>query len=96
MEHIHASVMENSYFTDRRECFYGENALTEGKTWLIGEIRWDSDILGGAEMITEVDEWDGESEAIEVESERPSDRPGYHIVMGYRLMWSDGACDRMV
>lgn len=97
MEHWHVSVSENGFYTDRRECYYGDDVLSRAKEWVSEGIRLDASDYRypGSEvtrMLGEIEKFDPRSDGIDVTIEAPY---GAKTIMhGYRIMSIDGACER--
>lgn len=101
MDHFHAEVTENSYFIPHRgACFYGRKKLEQAKSYLISQLQTDWHGYEAmdpdehhAQMVRDIQDYDGRSEAVEVTEEIPGSRPGYKVVMAYRIMSIDGPCE---
>lgn len=101
--HLHAEVTENSRFTDRRKCFTGTEGLVRSKVWLEMQVGKDWQISQEApkegsfeDAISAIQDWDGTTEVIETEVTVGGARKGYSVLMGYRIMHIDGACEEML
>ena len=101
--HLHADVTENGYFMQgRSECFTGADALDHAQNWLAKELAKDAENYPAPKegdwhaVDSEIRRWTGSGEAYEGNVTVPGNRPGYGVIMGYRLMWIDGDCDRII